>query len=147
MSILSAQIDALLENETNQTDNLANASALLNDTLKDINWVGFYLYNETTDQLDLGPFQGKVACMHIKNGAGVCGTAFQTGNVLRVANVHEFAGHIACDSASNSEIVLPLIKDGKKIGVLDIDSPKLDRFSIEDEVLLSEFVETLCKHL
>lgn len=72
---------------------------------------------------------------------------FQTGNVLRVANVHEFVGHIACDSASNSEIVLPLIKDGKKIGVLDIDSPKLDRFSIEDEVLLSEFVETLCKHL
>ena len=93
----------------------------MNYTLKDINWVGFYLYNETTDQLDLGPFQGKVACMHIKNGAGVCGTAFQTGNVLRVANVHEFVGHI--------------------------DSPKLDRFSIEDEVLLSEFVETLCKHL
>ena len=147
MSILSAQIDALLENETNQTANLANASALLNDTLKDINWVGFYLYDETADQLDLGPFQGKVACMHIKNGVGVCGTAFQTGKVLRVANVHEFVGHIACDSASNSEIVLPLIKDGKKIGVLDIDSPKLDRFSIEDEVLLSEFVETLCKHL
>ncbi len=123
MSILSAQIDALLENETNQTANLANASALLNDTLKDINWVGFYLYDETADQLDLGPFQGKVACMHIKNGVGVCGTAFQTGKVLRVANVHEFVGHIACDS------------------------PKLDRFSAEDEVLLSEFVETLCKHL
>lgn len=147
MSILSAQIDALLENETNQTANLANASALLNDTLENINWVGFYLYDETTDQLDLGPFQGKVACMHIKNGAGVCGIAFQAGKVLRVANVHEFAGHIACDSASNSEIVLPLIKDGKKIGVLDIDSPELDRFSAEDEILLSEFVETLCKHL
>ncbi|KDA45375.1 GAF domain-containing protein [Ligilactobacillus animalis] len=147
MSILSAQIDALLENETNRTANLANASALLNDTLENINWVGFYLYDETTDQLDLGPFQGKVACMHIKNGAGVCSTAFQAGKVLRVANVHEFAGHIACDSASNSEIVLPLIKDGKKIGVLDIDSPELDRFSAEDEALLSEFVETLCKHL
>ena len=147
MSLLAAQIDALLENETNLIANLSNASALLNDSLADINWVGFYLYDPQTDQLDLGPFQGKVACMHIQNGVGVCGTALKENKVLRVANVHEFSGHIACDSASNSEIVFPLVKDGESFGVLDIDSPKLDRFSAEDEQELSAFVEALLKHL
>ena len=146
-SLLAQQIDALLTGETNQMANLANASALLNDSLTDINWVGFYLYQPDANELILGPFQGKVACMHIKVGQGVCGTAFAKKEVLRVANVHEFAGHIACDSASNSEIVVPLIKDDKIIGVLDIDSPSLSRFSPEDEVELVEFSKTLLKHI
>ena len=147
-SLLAQQIDALLTGETNQIANLANASALLNDSLTDINWVGFYLYQADTAELILGPFQGKVACMHIKVGQGVCGTAFANKEVLRVANVHEFAGHIACDSASNSEIVLPLHNAaGDLIGVLDIDSPSLGRFSQADEAVLAEFEQALAKHL
>ncbi|WP_302046932.1 GAF domain-containing protein [Ligilactobacillus agilis] len=147
-SLLAQQIDALLTGETNQMANLANASALLNDSLTDINWVGFYLYQSDANELILGPFQGKVACMHIKVGQGVCGTAFANKEVLRVANVHEFAGHIACDSASNSEIVLPLHNAaGDLIGVLDIDSPSLDRFSQADEAVLAEFEQALAKHL
>lgn len=147
-SLLAQQIDALLTGETNQMANLANASALLNDSLTDINWVGFYLYQADPAELILGPFQGKVACMHIKVGQGVCGTAFANKEVLRVANVHEFAGHIACDSASNSEIVLPLHNAaGDLIGVLDIDSPSLDRFSQADEAVLAEFEQALAKHL
>lgn len=147
-SLLAQQIDALLTGETNQMANLANASALLNDSLTDINWVGFYLYQPDANELILGPFQGKVACMHIKVGQGVCGTAFANKEVLRVANVHEFAGHIACDSASNSEIVLPLHNAaGDLIGVLDIDSPSLDRFSQADEAVLVEFEQALAKHL
>lgn len=145
-NLLSKQLDALLFNEHNPVSNLANASALLYNSLKDINWAGFYLYDEQTDLLDLGPFQGKVACMHIKNGTGVCGTAFSQRKALRVANVHEFPGHIACDSVSNSEIVIPLIKDNQMIGVLDIDSPSKNRFSKEDEKALSEFVEVLLKN-
>lgn len=147
-SLLAQQIDALLTGETNRMANLANASALLNDSLTDINWVGFYLYQPDANELILGPFQGKVACMHIKVGQGVCGTAFAKKEVLRVANVHEFAGHIACDSASNSEIVLPLHNAaGDLIGVLDIDSPSLDRFSQADEAVLVEFEQALAKHL
>ena len=147
-SLLAQQIYALVTGETNQMANLANASALLNDSLTDINWVGFYLYQPDANELILGPFQGKVACMHIKVGQGVCGTAFTNKEVLRVANVHEFAGHIACDSASNSEIVLPLHNAaGDLIGVLDIDSPSLDRFSQADEAVLAEFEQALAKHL
>jgi len=147
-SLLAQQIDALLTGETDLTANLANASALLNESLTDINWVGFYLYQDADNELVLGPFQGKVACMHIKIGQGVCGTAFSQKQVLRVANVHEFAGHIACDAASNSEIVLPLHNSkGELIGVLDIDSPSLNRFSSDDEKLLLEFEAALAKHL
>ena len=147
-SLLAQQIDALLTGETDLTANLANASALLNESLTDINWVGFYLYQDIDNELVLGPFQGKVACMHIKIGQGVCGTAFSQKQVLRVANVHEFAGHIACDAASNSEIVLPLHNSkGELIGVLDIDSPSLNRFSSDDEKLLLEFEAALAKHL
>ena len=147
-SLLAQQIDALLTGETDLTANLANASALLNESLTDINWVGFYLYQDIDNELVLGPFQGKVACMHIKIGQGVCGTAFSQKQVLRVANVHEFAGHIACDAASNSEIVLPLHNSkGELIGVLDIDSPSLNRFSSDNEKLLLEFEAALAKHL
>ncbi|MEY8661977.1 GAF domain-containing protein [Ligilactobacillus faecis] len=147
MSLLAEQLDALLYNETDQIANLANASALLNEALADVNWVGFYLYHEQTDELVLGPFQGKVACMHIKNGQGVCGTALKQQKCLRIANVHEFKGHIACDSASNSELVIPLFKGERPFGVLDIDSPSFDRFTAEDEATLCEFAQTLMKHL
>ncbi|ERL66449.1 GAF domain-containing protein [Schleiferilactobacillus shenzhenensis] len=139
LSLLTDQLTSLLAGETNRVTMLANASALLNDTLPDINWAGFYLYNEATGQLDLGPFQGKVACMHIAPGQGVCGTAYATGQIQRVADVHQFPGHIACDSASNAEIVIPL----PGLGVLDIDSPTKDRFSAADEAALTTFAATL----
>ena len=146
-SLLVQQLDALLTDEHNFIANLANASALLYEEIHDINWSGFYLYDESTSSLELGPFQGKVACMHIKPGSGVCGTAFETQTIQRIANVHEFPGHIACDSASNSEIVLPLTKDSKKIGVLDIDSPSPERFSEADQKELADFVNVLLEHL
>jgi len=147
LSLMNRQLDALLFEETNLIANLANASALINDTYEDLNWAGFYLYNQETSELDLGPFQGKVACMHIKSGNGVVGTAYQDQQIHRVANVHEFPGHIACDSASNSEIVVPITKDGKKIGVLDIDSPSLNRFTEAEEAELADFVKVLLTHM
>ncbi len=120
---------------------LSNAAAVLYQSLPDINWAGFYLMHE--GRLVLGPFQGKPACIHIAVGKGVCGTAVQENRVLRVADVHEFPGHIACDSASRSEIVLPLVKNGRIFGVLDIDSPKTDRFTEADENGLKEIAELI----
>ena len=146
-SLLVQQLDALLKGEKNLIANLANSAALLSQEISQINWAGYYLYNEDTNVLDLGPFQGKVACMHIEPKSGACGTAFAAQKVQRVANVHEFPGHIACDTASNSEIVLPLTKGKRQIGVLDIDSPKLDRFSAADEQNLRDFISILLKHL
>ena len=128
-----------------QIANLANASALLWQELPDINWVGFYQL--LGDRLVLGPFQGKPACIQIPLGKGVCGKAAAEERVLRVENVHEFPGHIACDSASNSEIVLPLYRLGKIWGVLDIDSPLFSRFSQEDEAQLGLISELLSKML
>ena len=135
------QLNALLEDETDLIANLANVSAALNDFLEDINWVGFYLYKE--DQLVLGPFQGHPACVRIPMNRGVCGKAATTRLIVRVSDVHAFLGHIACDSASESEIVLPLIKDDVLIGVLDIDAPIKDRFSKEDEDFLQEVTHVL----
>lgn len=135
---LTAQAQALCEGEPNRIAKLANLSALLNLALEDINWVGFYLREE--DTLVLGPFQGNPACIRIPVGKGVCGTAAATGQVQRIANVHEFSGHIACDSASNAEIVLPLSQDGEVWGVLDIDSPTYGRFDEEDEAGLRHWV-------
>jgi len=113
-----------------------------------VNWAGFYLYQEATDDLILGPFQGNVACVHIENNHGVCGTALATQEVQRVADVHKFAGHIACDSASNAEVVVPLtLADGTKLGVMDIDSPSIDRFSAADQAVLEEFARVLLKHV
>lgn len=146
-SLLAQQVDVLLYNEPNLMANLANAAALLNDSLTDVNWVGFYLYNKSKNELDLGPFQGKVACMHIANGKGVVGTAFATQKTQVVADVHQFAGHIACDSATNAEIVVPLTDGDRKIGVLDIDSLKFDRFNADDQAALEEFAAVLVKHL
>ena len=142
---LAAKLNALMEGVPYQIANLANASALLWQELPDINWVGFYQL--LGDRLVLGPFQGKPACIQIPLGKGVCGKAAAEERVLRVENVHEFPGHIACDSASNSEIVLPLYRLGKIWGVLDIDSPLFSRFSQEDEAQLGLISELLSKML
>lgn len=144
-SELTAKLNALMEGVPYQIANLANASALLWQELPDINWVGFYQL--LGDRLVLGPFQGKPACIQIPLGKGVCGKAAAEERVLRVENVHEFPGHIACDSASNSEIVLPLYRLGKIWGVLDIDSPLFSRFSQEDEAQLGLISELLSKML
>ncbi|HIF9103140.1 TPA: GAF domain-containing protein [Photobacterium damselae] len=142
---LTQQALALIEGKKDLIANISNISALLNMELEDINWVGFYLLKD--DQLVLGPFQGKPACVRIPVGRGVCGTAVSEKKVQRVADVHAFPGHIACDAVSNSEIVLPLIVSGEVIGVLDIDSPSLSRFDQNDELGLIYFIEELQKYL
>ncbi|MER2000673.1 MAG: GAF domain-containing protein, partial [Lysinibacillus sp.] len=144
-STLSKQLDALLTGETDTIANLANASALLNTFLSDINWVGFYIMKD--GELVLGPFQGLPACVRIPVGRGVCGTAVSTDTTMLIDDVHTFPGHIACDAASNSEIVVPLRKNGEVIGVLDIDSPLKARFTKEDQQGLELFVEVLQKHI
>ena len=142
---LAKQLDALLSDEDDFIANLSNASALLNHFLDHINWVGFYLLKNNT--LVLGPFQGLPACVRIAVGRGVCGTAVADKKTLLVPDVHAFPGHIACDAASQSEIVIPLMNDGNIIGVLDIDSPQKNRFSLDDQDGLELFVSTLIKHL
>ena len=153
-ALLQEQLRALLEGEHHVIPNLSNASALLNGALKDINWVGFYLrknYWQKADSFDfmngdellLGPFQGKPACIHIPVGKGVCGTAVQKNATQLVADVHSFPGHIACDSASRSELVIPIRYQEKVMGVLDIDSPRLSRFDDDDRQGLEAFVRLL----
>ncbi len=129
--LLVAQLQALLADERDFIANAAQFSAFLFQELSDLNWAGFYLARG--EELVLGPFQGKVACVRIPFGRGVCGAAAASGETQRVEDVHAFAGHIACDSASNSELVVPLFKDGRLLGVLDLDSPRLARFSAEDQ--------------
>ncbi|MDN3697745.1 GAF domain-containing protein [Vibrio cortegadensis] len=135
---LTKQAVALIESESDLIANLANVSALLNMELDDLNWVGFYLMKQ--DELVLGPFQGLPACVRIPVGRGVCGTAAATNTVQRIYDVHEFEGHIACDAASNSEIVIPFSINGKVAGVLDIDSPNIGRFSEVDEAGLTKLM-------
>ncbi len=142
---LNMSLIGLIEEESDWLANLCNASALLWQQLDDINWAGFYLHKN--NELVLGPFQGKIACTHIEIGKGVCGTAARTLKTQLIENVHEFPGHIACDSASNSEIVVPIIKDNRLIGVLDIDSPLLKRFDEEDKVNFQKFVSIIVKHI
>lgn len=139
------QLNALIDGEPDRIANLANASALLGQFLDNINWVGFYLYDGK--ELVLGPFQGLPACIRIPIGRGVCGTAAAERRTIRVADVNQFPGHIACDAASQSEIVIPIIKDGTLIGVLDIDSPTTDRFDAVDEDGLKQFINILSKHI
>ncbi|GGH88100.1 GAF domain-containing protein [Pullulanibacillus pueri] len=146
-ALVTKQLKALIEDEPNRIANLANASALLNQFLKTINWVGFYLMDEGKEELVLGPFNGLPACVRIPFGKGVCGSAAQKRETLRVKDVREFPGHIACDSASLSEIVIPMIKEDKVIGVLDIDSPITNRFSDVDQRGLETFVQTLIPHI
>jgi len=140
-ALLTAQLKALSQGVPYQVTNLANASALLYDTLDGLNWAGFYLMRG--GKLILGPFQGKPACTQIEIGKGVCGTAVLKNQTICVPNVHEFPGHIACDSASNSEIVIPLHAGGEIFGVLDIDSPLFSRFSPEDQLGLEAFAKAL----
>ncbi len=130
---------SLIEGEPDLIANLANVSALLFNGLDDVNWAGFYLYKD--DQLVLGPFQGQPACIRIPLGKGVCGTAAATKTVQRIDDVHTFDGHIACDAASNSEIVIPIVIHNKLVGVLDIDSPIYSRFDEQDEQGLMAIVE------
>ena len=141
---LLSQISSLIEGESDLVANLSNVSALLNLALDDLNWVGFYLL-KSPEQLVLGPFQGKPACLRIPVGRGVCGVAVATGQTQRVVDVHAFVGHIACDTASNSEIVLPIFANGRIVAVLDIDSPLLARFDAEDQIGLERVATALEK--
>ena len=144
--LMNKQLTAILGDETNLIANLSNAAALLFENLPDINWAGFYLYEKASDELVLGPFQGKVACIRIKIGEGVCGTAFEKNTSLVVEDVSKFQGHIACDAASQSEIVTPIVINGKKIGVLDIDAPITNRFDKIDQHYLEMFADILQKN-
>ncbi len=144
--LVKKQLEALLHDEKNQIANLSNAAALLNQFLDRVNWVGFYLM-DSNDELVLGPFQGLPACVRIPVGKGVCGTAALTKETVRVGDVHQFPGHIACDSASQSEIVIPLVKGEQVIGLLDIDSPETNRFDELDQEKLEEFVSVLLKYI
>lgn len=142
---LNSALAALVETVPHPIANMANAASLLYNTLPDINWAGFYLMENT--QLVLGPFMGKPACIEIALGRGVCGTAAAENRTQLVYNVHEFPGHIACDSASNSEIVVPLRKNGAVIGVLDIDSPSIGRFDEADRAGLEAFAKIIEAHI
>lgn len=143
--MLAKQLDALLTGEKNVMANLSNASALLNQFFDRINWVGFYMMDG--NELVLGPFQGLPACIRIPIGRGVCGTTVAQKETIIVPDVHAFPGHIACDAASQSEIVVPLLKNGEVIGVLDIDSPEKNRFQENDQQGLEHFVSILMKHI
>jgi L-methionine (R)-S-oxide reductase len=144
--LVKKQLQALLHDEKNQIANLSNTSSLLNQFLDRINWVGFYLM-DTNGELVLGPFQGLPACVRIPVGRGVCGTSALKKETVRVDDVHQFPGHIACDAASRSEIVIPLLKDGELFGVLDIDSPEVNRFDELDQQKLEELASILMQHI
>ena len=140
-SLLAEQLQGLIADENDRIANMANCAALLWMEMQDINWVGFYLLKR--NQLVLGPFQGKPACTRIAMGAGVCGAAASIQKTVIVADVHQFPGHIACDAVSNSEIVVPVMPAGKLVGVLDIDSPQLERFDYRDQQGLELLVQVL----
>ena len=142
---LASALEGLLAGESDAVANMANAAALIWETLPDLNWAGFY--RNVGGELVLGPFQGRPACIRIKFGEGVCGAAAASRQVQRIDDVHAFPGHIACDSASNSELVVPILKDGELIAVLDLDSPKHARFTQEDEAGVVKLGEILSKAL
>ena len=142
-NFIATKMTALVSTEDDFIANIANGAALLWNILKDINWSGFYLWNEENKELVLAPFCGMPACTRLKDGKGVCNAAVISRETVVVKNVHEFPGHIACDSASNSEIVIPIHVDGKIWGVLDIDSPTIGRFTQEDAEGLLEVVGIL----
>jgi len=140
--LLESQAAALLRDEADALASTANFVALLYNALDDVNWLGIYVLRG--DELVLGPFQGRPACVHIAVGSGVCGTAAATLETQRVADVHAFPGHIVCDAASRSEIVVPLVIDGALVGVLDIDSPSLERFSADDQAGIERLCAAFC---
>jgi L-methionine (R)-S-oxide reductase len=142
---LASAVEGLVSGESDAIANMANAAAVIYETLPDVNWVGFY--RNVNGELVLGPFQGRPACIRMKFGEGVCGVAAESRQVQRVEDVHAFPGHIACDSASNSEIVVPLMREREVLGVLDIDSPKRARFTEEDEAGVVKLGEILSRVL
>ena len=144
-NLLASQLDALLADESDTLANTANFVALLNSALDDINWIGVYVLRG--NELVLGPFQGLAACVRIPLGKGVCGTAAEKLETLRVPDVHEFPGHIACDANSRSELVVPLVVDGALVGVLDIDSPSHNRFSEKDQSGVENICQSFCATL
>jgi L-methionine (R)-S-oxide reductase len=137
---LELQLGGMLAGERDKIANAANMAALLFDWLPDVNWVGFYFIDSSGNGLVVGPFQGKPACVRIAIGRGVCGTAAAERRSILVPDVHEFPGHIACDAASQSELVVPLLKDGRTVGVFDLDSPSLRRFDAEDQAGIESLV-------
>jgi len=141
--LLAAQLRALLDKEPDALASASNFVALLYNAMDDINWLGIYVLRG--DELVLGPFQGKPACVHLSVGSGVCGTAAETLQTQRVADVHRFEGHIACDAESRSEIVVPLVSSGRLIGVLDIDSPAPSRFTEDDQTGVEILCATFCE--
>ncbi|MFQ9923084.1 MAG: GAF domain-containing protein [Beduini sp.] len=143
--LMNQQLSLLIEDTDYEISILSNAAALLKESMNNVSWVGFYLYQN--NELCLGPFQGKVACTRIPLGKGVCGNSAADKKTYLVPNVHEFPGHIACDSASNSEIVIPILLDDQLYGVLDIDSASFDRFTKDDQQSLEEFVKILANRL
>lgn len=144
---LEKEILSLIDGEKNVIANLANISSWIFHAIPDLNWCGFYLWDDQDQELILGPFQGLPACLRIRPSRGVCGESFSTGKTLRVDDVENFPGHIACDSASRSELVIPLIKNGKKWGVLDLDSPNLSRFSEEDSLMMEKIVHSFSEKI
>lgn len=143
--LLVSQIEHVLMDEDDAIANYANVSSVIMDIVEGLNWVGFYLYKN--DELVLGPFQGKLACTRIKIGSGVCGTAFATLSMQNIADVHEFEGHIACDGASNSELVIPIVVNGQGVGVLDIDSYHFNRFDELEEKTFKAITSLIEKNL
>lgn len=141
LGLILEQIKALIEDEPDFLANMANMSSVIYHGLSDINWAGFYLINK--DSLILGPFQGLPACTRISLTKGVCGKAARTLEIQNIRDVHQFEGHIACDSASNSELVIPMVKDGKLIGVLDLDSIRFERFSLDIQIAMANAVALL----
>lgn len=139
--LLKKQTEVLISNTNNLISDLSNVSSLLYNSMEDVSWVGFYIYSN--GKLILGPFMGKPACVEIEVGKGVCGTSFENKETVIVKNVHEFPGHIACDSASNSEIVVPIFYKDKEVGVLDIDSTSLNRFDEKDKEGLEEIAKVI----
>ena len=145
MNLLSKQLECLIEDDKYEVTILSNMSSFIYHSLEDVSWAGFYLFKD--NQLILGPFQGKVACTVIPLGKGVCGTSALNQETLVVENVHEFKGHIACDSASNSEIVVPIIIRDTLYGVLDLDSTSYSRFDEKDQIIFEKIIEILIQHL
>jgi L-methionine (R)-S-oxide reductase len=145
LKYMLVMLEGQLSSESDIIANLSNASAIIKVVIKDLNWAGFYFLRK--DELVLGPFQGLPACNRIKPGTGVCGTAFNEKKIKRIHNVHDFPGHIACDAASNSELVIPIIKSGITYGVLDLDSPIIGKFTEQEEQYLADFVEKLNQYI
>lgn len=140
---LEKELLSLIEGEQNLIANLANIASWIHHSIPDLNWSGFYLWDEGAQELVLGPFQGMPACLRIKPARGVCGAAYTKKETMRIDDVHTFPGHIACDSASRSELVIPLLKNQKVIGVLDLDSPKIGRFTTRDAMELTRIIQNL----